>query len=341
MVHVVCEQVSTLERDQLIRSGAVEATFKAIKLGYLDFVKQITEANPDIVCSHDPEHSRDMLMYAVAYRQEEIAEFLYGLNVWRNMTEFTTDNDQNNMLHLAAKIPPSSPHIHHFTDPVRQMQSEAGWFKAVVNIVPTFYEGQRNKNGETPSELFRKEHQDLLKEAQTWVKETANFAAIIGTLIVGVMFAAGITVPGGYNGQDGVPIFSKRGYFWIFIIWDILSLYCASLSVVLFLGIHKSSLTEEDFVDGRLVVKSSRAYYLLFVSIGMMLMCFLTSIKLVDDRFTLPIYVIVLIPSFYLYAFIFLKHYIIVVSYPTFVKRNPQLTILRQLICEIKYYYCS
>ncbi|GKV34321.1 hypothetical protein SLEP1_g42698 [Rubroshorea leprosula] len=38
------------------------------------------EVNPDIVWSYDSEHSRDMLMYAVAHRQEEIAKFLYGLN---------------------------------------------------------------------------------------------------------------------------------------------------------------------------------------------------------------------------------------------------------------------
>ncbi|GLT50916.1 hypothetical protein SLA2020_243710, partial [Shorea laevis] len=113
-----------LAHHQLIRSGAVEATFKAIKLGYLDFVKQITEANPDIVWSHDLEHSRDMLMYAMAHRQEEIAKFLYGLNAWRSMTEFTTNDDQNNMLHLVAKLPPSSPHIHHFPVPVLQMQNE-------------------------------------------------------------------------------------------------------------------------------------------------------------------------------------------------------------------------
>ncbi|GKV39781.1 hypothetical protein SLEP1_g47499 [Rubroshorea leprosula] len=125
MVLFICEQLSTLERDQFMRSGAVEATFKAIKLGDLDFVKQITEANPDIVWNLGPERSRDMLMYAVAHRQKEIAKFLYGLNVWRNMS----DDDQNNILHLAAKSAPSFPHIHHFSDPFLQMKSEATWFK--------------------------------------------------------------------------------------------------------------------------------------------------------------------------------------------------------------------
>ncbi|GKV49113.1 hypothetical protein SLEP1_g55880 [Rubroshorea leprosula] len=306
MVHVICEQLSTLERDQFIRSGAVEATFKAIKLGYLHFVKQITKANPDIVWSLDHEHSRDMLMYAVAHRQREIAKFLYGLNAWRKMTEFTTDDDQNNILHLAAKLPPSSPHIHHFSDPVLQMQSETNWFKAIKGIVPTFYKEQRNKDGETPKEVFRREHKDLLKEAQVWVKETANFAAIIGTLIVGIMFAAGITVPGGNNGQDGFPIFSKRAYFGRFMSFDLISLCLASLSVVLFLDIHKSSLTEEDFLSGFLTLKLAMSFYFLFYSIGAMLICSFASIKLVDRQ---PIVgcILIFILTACLFVYIILK----------------------------------
>ncbi|GLT93331.1 hypothetical protein SLE2022_111290 [Rubroshorea leprosula] len=128
MVSFTCDQLSTLEREQLISSGAVEATFKAIELGYLDFVKQISEANPDIVWSHtDPEQPRDMLMYAVEHRRKEIAMFLYRLDPASVITGFTIYNDQNNMLHLAAKLAPSSSH-----NPVLQMQSEARWFQVIV-----------------------------------------------------------------------------------------------------------------------------------------------------------------------------------------------------------------
>ncbi|GKV34303.1 hypothetical protein SLEP1_g42680 [Rubroshorea leprosula] len=347
MVHFICEQLSTLERDQLLRSGAVEATFKAIKLGYLDFVKQIIEANPDMVWSHDPEHSRDMLMYAVAHRQKEIAKFLYGHNAWRNMTEFTTDDDQNNMLHLVAKLPPSSPHIHHLSDPVLQMQSEAKWFAAVAHIVPTFYKGQRNKIGETPSEMFSKEHQDLLKEAQTWVKETASFAAVIGTLIVGTMFAAGITVPGGNNEQDGLPIFSKGGYFRLFIGWDLLAVYLASLSVVLFLDIHKSRLTEEDFLSGFLIFKLAMSFYFLFSSMGIMLICCFASMKLVNPKRITPYNIATFILFGCPYVCIFVKHLLPLIKtlYPIFFKTESKVLtcsqisslkkfpILRQCIC--------
>ncbi|GKV34309.1 hypothetical protein SLEP1_g42686 [Rubroshorea leprosula] len=257
MVHVICEQLSTLERDQFIRSGAVEATFKAIKLGYLDFVKQITKANPDIVWSLDPEHSRDMLMYAVAHRQKEIAKFLYGLNTWRKTTEFTTDDDKNNMLHLAAKLDPSCPHIHDAPDPVLRMQNEALWYKEVARIAPEFYKEERNKDGETPFEVFRREHQKFLTEAETWVKDTVNFATVISTLIIGIMFAATITFPGGNNDRNGFPVFSERSSFLQFLESDLAALLFASASVLLFLDIHKSNLNAEDFLSGHLTFRST------------------------------------------------------------------------------------
>ncbi|GKV34305.1 hypothetical protein SLEP1_g42682 [Rubroshorea leprosula] len=135
MVHFTCEQLSTLGRERLKSSGAVEASFKAIQLGYLDFVKEISEANPEIVWSHstDPdEHSRDMLMHAVAHRQGDIAEFLYRLDPLRIMEEFNIDDQKNNLLHLAAKLPPSCPCIQDISDPLLRMQSEANWFRVIL-----------------------------------------------------------------------------------------------------------------------------------------------------------------------------------------------------------------
>ncbi|GLU11397.1 hypothetical protein SLE2022_281480 [Rubroshorea leprosula] len=281
MVSFICDQLSTLEREPLISSGAVEATFKAIKLGYLDFVKQISEANPDMVWSHtDPEHSRDMLTYAVEHRQKEIAKFLYRLDPARVITGFTIYNDQNNMLHLAAKLAPSSSH-----NPVLQMQSEARWFQEVERIVPRFYREQRNKDGETPLEMFSREHEGLLKEAQIWVKETVNFAAIIGTLIIGITFAAAITFPGGNKDRDGSPNFSKRASFKLFIHSNLFSFYLASLSVLCFLHIHESSLTKEDFLtrpSRTFTAKLTLSFYFLFWSIGSMIFSAFASYMLIS-----------------------------------------------------------
>ncbi|GKV39780.1 hypothetical protein SLEP1_g47498 [Rubroshorea leprosula] len=250
------------------------------------------KANPDIVWSLDPEHSRDMLMYAVAYRQKEIAAFLYHeLDVWRDSAAFTIDEDHNNILHLAAKLVPSCPGIL-IPDPVLRLQKEAMWFKEVEGLVPQLVKDERNKDDETPLEVFRREHQGLLKEAQTWVKDTVNFAAIIGTLIVGVMFAANITVPGGNNDRDGLPIFYKRSAFQLFFGTDGASLIFASLSVLILLDIHKSSLTVEDFLNGNLNTKLATGFYLLFWSIGTMLICSFASIRLVDRQSPLAMQII-------------------------------------------------
>ena len=56
-----------------------------------------------------------------------------------------------------------------------------------------------NTNGQTAQELFTENHKELMKEGEKWMKETASSCTVVGTLIVTIMFAAAITVPGGNN----------------------------------------------------------------------------------------------------------------------------------------------
>ena len=54
-----------------------------------------------------------------------------------------------------------------------------------------------NKNGKKPRELFTESHKGLVKEGEKWMKETASSCTVAGALIVTIMFAAAITIPGG------------------------------------------------------------------------------------------------------------------------------------------------
>ncbi|GKV49109.1 hypothetical protein SLEP1_g55876 [Rubroshorea leprosula] len=181
----------------------------------------------------------------------------------------------------------------------------------VERIVPRFYREHRNKNDETPLEVFGREHEGLLKEAQIWVKETVNFAAIIGVLLIGIMFAAAITVPGGNNDQDGYPNFSKRASFGEFLTWDQLSFYFAALSVLYFLHIHESGLTKEDFLTGHFTAKLTCSFYFLFWSIGSMLLSFRASVELLlPDNSTLQSTIFSAVFLGGPYVYIFLKHFV-------------------------------
>ncbi|GLT90068.1 hypothetical protein SLE2022_080200 [Rubroshorea leprosula] len=256
VIHLICqESFSKLEEMQSVHSrAAVEATFQAIKNGIPDIVKEIIKANENILWRssdlEDP-NSRSIIenifALAVKHRQEEVAHVLYKSAKEKSIL-FAIDEDGNNTLHLAAKLAP-----HYQLDSISgaalQMQSELRWWEAVKNIVPQAYEEGKNTEHETPLEVFVREHEDLLKEAGEWAKKTAESSTVVGALIITIMFAAAFTVPGGNDQSGGFPIFLHKTPipFMVFMVSDAISLFAASSSVLMFLGILTSRFSNEDF----------------------------------------------------------------------------------------------
>ncbi|GKV46567.1 hypothetical protein SLEP1_g53540 [Rubroshorea leprosula] len=288
IMHFICRKLSALDEDEFVQSGAVEATFQAIKNGIpeiaIEIAIEIAKINTDRLWTRtDPEDERNMFACAVAHRQEEVAQFLYGFNarIDTNIV-FTKDRDGNNLLHLAAKLAPRSD-LDHISGAAR-LQSELRWFNAVKGIVPHFYNYQKNFRGETPSQVFFNEHEKLLKEAEEWVKKTAESSTVVGTLIITIMFAVAFTVPGGNDQNTGFPIFLNKTTdsstvpsptvpFMIFVASDAISLFAASSSVLMFLGILASRYAYEDFFKS-LPVKLIIGISSLFISIAAMMVAF-------------------------------------------------------------------
>ena len=106
-----------------------------------------------------------------------------------------------------------------------------------------------NTNGKRPRELFTESHKELVEEGEKWMKETSSSCTVVAALIVTIMFAAAITVPGGQIQDVGLPIFLNEEVFMVFIISDALSLLSASTSLLMFLGILTSRYAEEDFLN--------------------------------------------------------------------------------------------
>nr|XP_028964553.1 ankyrin repeat-containing protein NPR4-like [Malus domestica] len=67
-----------------------------------------------------------------------------------------------------------------------------------------------NKDHMTPREVFTKSHKELGKEAEESMKNTSTSCAVVGALIVTMMFAAAFTVPGGNNGDTGLLTFLSQ-----------------------------------------------------------------------------------------------------------------------------------
>ncbi|GKV38859.1 hypothetical protein SLEP1_g46719 [Rubroshorea leprosula] len=274
IIPIVILQYLVILITELDQSKAVEATFQAIQNGIPDIVKEIIKANANnvLLCNKDPEDpSRNIFACAIAHRQEEVAHLLYKSQKEKNML-FAIDEDGNNILHLAAKLAPNYQSGYIYAAAL-QLQSELRWFKSVKEIVPVAYKEGKNKDNETPSEVFVREHKDLLKEAEEWVKKTAESSTVVGALIITIMFAVALTVPGGNDQITGFPVLLHKTPtpFMIFMVSDAISLFTATSSVIMFLGILTSHHSDEDYRKTFLLIIGLTS---LFVSIATMTTAF-------------------------------------------------------------------
>ena len=157
----------------------------------------------------------------------------------------------------------------------------------------------KNKSGHTPDYVFANDHKDLVDEAKNWVKETASSCTVPAALIVTIMFAAAITVPGGNNQNTGLPMFLRDTVFMVFILSDALSLISATTSLLVFLLIT-SRHTEEDFLIS-LPQKMILGLSSLIFSIATMMINFCTSLFIILDGnlwVIIPIICLATVPVF-------------------------------------------
>nr|GEZ23472.1 ankyrin repeat-containing protein [Tanacetum cinerariifolium] len=163
-----------------------------------------------------------------------------------------------------------------------QLQRELQWREEVKNFMEPMQLTDKNIDNETP---FTREHKILMKDGETWMKKTAESCSITAALIVTIVFAAAITVPGGSNQETGIPLFKKQIAFTIFAISDAISLFSASTSLLVFLSILTTRFAEKDFLlslPRRLLI----ALCLLFLSTTAMMLAFSAILFLVfcDQR---------------------------------------------------------
>ncbi|KAH7851740.1 hypothetical protein Vadar_015925 [Vaccinium darrowii] len=189
------------------------------------------------------------------------------------------DDSRNTFLHLAGRLPPPNK-LTQVSGAALQMQRELQWFKEVEKFSkPTDLEWQ-NAADEVPTTVFSKEHRKLVVEGEKWMKDTANSCTTPATLIATVVFAAAITVPGGNNNADGFPIFSKEFAFNVFVVFDAISLFMSTTSLLMFLSILTSHYAEGDFLfvlPNRLII----GLVTLFLSITTMVVAFSCALYLV------------------------------------------------------------
>ncbi|KAF5465266.1 hypothetical protein F2P56_015288 [Juglans regia] len=295
LLQLMCKEILITDEEGRAEGNVYQAIFRSIKEGVFEFVHDVVKANPDLLWSHDGD-SRNIFSYAVLCRQAKIFSLIYGIDVKDNMA-YDRDNSRNNILHMAG-MPPVSVMLNRIPGAALQMQRELQWFKEVESIVHPKIKKVINNDDMTPRELFTKNHKDLMKEGEKWMKDTATSCTVVAVLILTIMFAAAFTVPGGNNQDTGLPIFFNKKLFRLFIVSDALSLFSSASSVLMFLGILTSRYAEEDFFKS-LPTKMIIGLSTLFFSIATMMIAFSAGLLLMlgeDSSMVIPVISLASIP---------------------------------------------
>ncbi|KAM1164311.1 hypothetical protein ACFX13_024490 [Malus domestica] len=223
------------------------------------------------------------------------------------------DNLGNNMLHTVARITPVSQ-IDHIQGATLQMQRELQWFKEVESIVDPMDRESNNNDKKTPREVFTENHKEMWKDAKKSMKETANSCTIVGALIITIMFAAVFTVPGGYDGGTGLPIFLSKKVFITFMVSDALSLFSSTTSVIMFLGVITSRYHEDEF-HGSLPTKMIIGLFTLFSSIASMMIVFSCALYIMLDGKSWIVIPTILLASVPLTSYLWMQFPLLVESF--------------------------
>nr|GLL45498.1 uncharacterized protein LOC109168169 [Ipomoea trifida] len=277
LLKCLCGQLKTLNEAQVI-SLARTALLEATSLDIWQVILNIAEIDPTSVYSLNSK-KQSILHVAVMNRSENVFNLVCGTSLLRANLMDIRDKNYNSALHLAGELAP--PHkLNLVSGAALQMQRELQWFKEVKKITPPYLLAFRNLDGKSPSMVFTEEHKELKEAGEKWMKDTATSCTIAAALIVTVVFAAAITVPGGNNGENGLPIFSNNNAFTIFAISNAASLFTSATSLLVFLSILTSRFAEEDFLYAlpkRLII----GLFTLFFSIIFMMIAFSATVYLV------------------------------------------------------------
>ncbi|CAK9149584.1 unnamed protein product, partial [Ilex paraguariensis] len=278
LVKYLCEE--TIKLDHVLASSILKKPLHiAAANGAHEVVEEILYSFPSAAYFLNKQKQL-FLHIAIANRRERVFNLIYQFEDLGHQFLRVIDMSRNNGLHLAGYLERSSE-FNIKTSAVGaalQMQREIQWFKEVEKCSLPQDKERKNDQGKTPMELFSETHEKLIKEGGKWMKDTSTSCTIVAALIVTIVFAATITVPGGNNegsnnSDNGFPVFSKEKAFIIFAIADAIALVLSSSSVLVFLSILTSRYEADDFLKV-LPIRVLVGLVTLFLSIIFMVVAF-------------------------------------------------------------------
>ncbi|PWA37572.1 ankyrin repeat-containing domain, PGG domain protein [Artemisia annua] len=259
------------EATSLKKTYSNRVVFVAANKGNTKFLVELIRGYPDLIWKVN-DNNLSIFHSAVKHRQEDIYNLLYEIGAMKDMITPLKDKNDNNMLHLVGKIA-KQKRLADVSGVALQMQRELLWFEEVKKMIPPSYRNRKNKDDLTPHDLFTQEHKELVTQGEKWMKGTANQCMVVAALIATIVFAAAFTVPGGYDQNDGIPMFYSKATFLVFVVADAISLFASSASILIFLSILTSRYAERDFLES-IPNKLMAGLATLFISIATMTLAF-------------------------------------------------------------------
>ncbi|KAI3839849.1 hypothetical protein MKW98_010154 [Papaver atlanticum] len=284
LVKCICAQIFLMSCSGISDFFKDSSTFTTATIyGTVEVVLECIQMFPDLIWLKS--QGRSIFEIAIEERHEQIFNLVLQMNEHKKKLVYSRDEFGNTILHLAAKLSPSSQ-LHSVTCVALQMQRELQWFEAVENITLPIHKVTRNNDGKTPGILFKEQHHALMEKGEKWMKDTAQSCMLVATLIATVVFAAAFQVPGGNFSNDdgsnklaGFPIFLRRNAFMVFAVADALAFFSSSTSILMFLSILTSRYAEQDFLNSlpkRLIIGLAT----LFFSIITMMVAFSATLSI-------------------------------------------------------------
>ncbi|KAL7091874.1 hypothetical protein ACP275_12G130500 [Erythranthe tilingii] len=282
LVKLLCKKLMESNSFSEALNIAKRSIIAAADSGNHEVVEMTVEAFPNAIYASVPHSSKSIFHVAVLSRSESVFNLIQQMSDHKYAHIDTQDEDGNNLLHAAGKLAPSHK-LNEISGAALQMQREMQWYKQVEKTMNPSSRKRTNKQGKSPNMVFTEEHKKLKEEGEKWMKDTSESCTIAAALIVTIMFAAAITVPGGNESDTGFPVFAREKVFLVFAISDAISLFASTTSLLMFLSILTSRYAEEDFLHvlpKRLIIGLGT----LFLSITFMMVAFSATLYLVFGR---------------------------------------------------------
>nr|GMD73518.1 protein ACCELERATED CELL DEATH 6-like [Ipomoea batatas] len=221
---------------------------QATKHGITELVKEILQTHPEAAETWD-ENGSNIVHIAAVVKNRFLYDYLMNNVVNKDSMLSDIDLKGNTVMHYAAKRGGHKTFAH---GPLKQMSWAVLWFKRVQHCTHPSLWNWKNSDGKTATEVFEEEHYTLQNDAESTIRDLANYGLVLAILLATIDFAAVFTVPGGFDPDNGVPIFfkTKNLQLWRLLFFLGAALFASVFNIAGLLAILNTKFDFNDFYIG-------------------------------------------------------------------------------------------